>query len=47
MRGVEDLTARAAVGVLQAVGPALLMNLCIVGYNQLCDIDIDKARAHA
>ena len=41
---MDDLTVRALWGVLQAVAPALLMNLCIVGYNQLCDVDIDKAR---
>jgi 4-hydroxybenzoate polyprenyltransferase len=45
VQSVDDLTVRALWGVLQAVAPALLMNLCIVGYNQLCDVDIDKARA--
>ena len=44
---MDDLTVRALWGVLQAVAPALLMNLCIVGYNQLCDVDIDKARSPA
>ena len=33
---------RAVYGILQAVAPALLMNVCIVGYNQLCDVAIDK-----
>ena len=42
--GPEDLTVRTLVGVLQAVVPALLMNVCIVGFNQVCDVEIDKAR---
>ena len=42
-----DLTATTALGVLQAIIPALLMNVCIVGFNQLCDVDIDKVCAYA
>lgn len=41
--GPADLTAHAALGMLQAIVPALCMNVCIVGFNQLCDIEIDKA----
>jgi 4-hydroxybenzoate polyprenyltransferase len=43
--GPADFTARTLVGVLQAIVPALCMNVCIVGFNQVCDIEIDKARA--
>ena len=32
----------ALFGVLQALIPALLMNVCIVGLNQLYDVEIDK-----
>ena len=42
-----DLSVTTALGVLQAIIPALLMNICIVGFNQLCDVEIDKVRAHA
>ena len=38
----EDLTARFAAGVAAAVVPALLMNVCIVGFNQITDVEIDK-----
>ncbi len=47
VHGVEDITLHAVWGVLQAVIPALLMNICVVGFNQLCDIDIDRARIAA
>ena len=40
-----DLSVATALGVLQAIIPALFMNVCIVGFNQLCDVDIDKVRA--
>ena len=42
-----DLSITTALGVLQAIIPALFMNVCIVGFNQLCDVDIDKVRACA
>lgn len=42
LRGVDDLSLAVAWGVAQALVPALLMNLCIVGFNQLCDVEIDK-----
>jgi UbiA prenyltransferase family len=32
----------AATALLQALGPALLMNICIVGLNQLYDVEIDR-----
>jgi hypothetical protein len=35
-------TSAAVAGLLQALAPALLMNVAIVGINQLYDIDIDK-----
>lgn len=35
-------TAAAVNGLLQALVPALLMNVAIVGINQLYDVDIDK-----
>ena len=44
LRGAEDLTAAVAWGVLHAVVTALLMNVAIVGFNQVCDVEIDKAR---
>jgi hypothetical protein len=44
IRGPEDFTLRTLVGVLQAIVPALLMNVSIVGFNQVCDVEIDKAR---
>jgi homogentisate phytyltransferase/homogentisate geranylgeranyltransferase len=40
-----DLTVRTLMGVLQAIVPALCMNVCIVGFNQVCDVEIDKASA--
>lgn len=35
-------TSTAVAGLLQALVPALLMNVAIVGINQLYDVDIDK-----
>ena len=32
----------ALVGLLQALVPALLMNICIVGMNQVFDVEIDR-----
>ena len=40
----SDLNVATALGVLQAIIPALFMNVCIVGFNQLCDVEIDKVR---
>lgn len=37
-----DISLTFLVGLLQAVIPALLMNVYIVGLNQIFDIDIDK-----
>ena len=44
MQGPGNVTARAAWGMLTALVPALLMNVCIVGINQIFDVAIDKAR---
>lgn len=41
-QGSSDLGAAAAVGLAQAMIPALLMNIAIVGFNQLYDVEIDK-----
>jgi len=42
-QGAVGLNTHAAlVGLLQALSSALLMNVAIVGINQLFDIDIDK-----
>lgn len=38
-------TQAAVVGLVQALVSALLMNVAIVGINQLYDIEIDKVRA--
>ncbi|KAL3150572.1 hypothetical protein ABBQ32_000382 [Trebouxia sp. C0010 RCD-2024] len=40
--GPGDYGSQAAIGLLQALIPALLMNICIVGMNQIFDVDIDK-----
>ena len=45
LQGPADLTARAAWGLLTALVPSLLMNICIVGINQIYDVAIDKARS--
>lgn len=39
---VGDQGAAAAAALLQALVPALLMNICIVGLNQLYDVEIDR-----
>ena len=44
MQGPGGMSARAARGMLTALVPALLMNVCIVGINQIFDVAIDKAR---
>jgi len=38
----EPVTALALKGMATALVPALLMNICIVGMNQLYDVEIDK-----
>ncbi|CAL8468499.1 g8039 [Coccomyxa elongata] len=40
--GPNGWTAQALVVLLQALVPALLMNVCIVGLNQIFDVPIDK-----
>lgn len=43
--GAQDLGSAgpvAATALLQALVPALLMNICIVGLNQLYDVEIDR-----
>lgn len=42
LQGPGDYGSQAAIGLLQALIPALLMNICIVGMNQIFDVDIDK-----
>ena len=42
VQSAGDQSAIAGVALLQALVPALLMNICIVGLNQLYDIDIDR-----
>jgi homogentisate phytyltransferase/homogentisate geranylgeranyltransferase len=42
VQGPGDFGSQAAIGLLQALIPALLMNICIVGMNQIFDVDIDK-----
>ncbi|KAH7421414.1 hypothetical protein KP509_13G056000 [Ceratopteris richardii] len=39
---LEDFSMRFAIGLAQALVPALFMNVYIVGLNQISDIDIDK-----
>jgi homogentisate phytyltransferase / homogentisate geranylgeranyltransferase len=42
---MQDLSTAGWVAgraLLQALGPALLMNICIVGLNQLYDVEIDR-----
>lgn len=40
--GPADFGTAALVGLVQALIPALLMNICIVGMNQVYDVDIDR-----
>ena len=42
MQSPDQWGMPALIGVLQALIPALLMNVCIVGLNQLYDVEIDK-----
>lgn len=35
-------TSAAVIGLMQALIPALLMNVAIVGINQLYDVEIDR-----
>lgn len=43
--GSAPLTAGPAIALIQALASALLMNIAIVGINQLYDIEIDKVRS--
>jgi 4-hydroxybenzoate polyprenyltransferase len=43
-QGPNDVSRRALWGLLTALVPALLMNVCIVGINQIFDVAIDKVR---
>ena len=42
MQGADEWGVPALIGLVQAVVPALLMNVSIVGLNQLYDVEIDK-----
>ena len=42
LQGNHWMTGVAWFGVMQALVPALLMNICIVGINQIFDVAIDK-----
>lgn len=42
MQDVRTAGWVAGRALLQALGPALLMNICIVGLNQLYDVEIDR-----
>ena len=44
LNSLADVNVTTALGVLQAIIPALFMNVCIVGFNQLCDVEIDKVK---
>ena len=46
MQGPQDIGWRSLVGLLQALIPALFMNIHIVGLNQVFDINIDKVCLH-
>lgn len=37
-----DFGFPALIGLVQALVPALLMNICIVGMNQIFDVEIDR-----
>jgi homogentisate phytyltransferase/homogentisate geranylgeranyltransferase len=42
--GSAAWSAAALTGLCQALVPALLMNIAIVGINQVYDVEIDKVR---
>lgn len=42
VQGPGDFGTQALTALLQALVPALLMNICIVGMNQIFDVEIDK-----
>lgn len=42
VQGSNPITAAASIGFLQALLSALLMNICIVGINQVYDVEIDR-----
>lgn len=42
LQGPQGMARGALICLLQALVPALLMNICIVGLNQIYDVAIDK-----
>ena len=42
MQGPQGWTMQAVMCLMQALIPALLMNICIVGLNQIFDVPIDR-----
>mmetsp|Transcript_33170 Transcript_33170/g.62438 ORF Transcript_33170/g.62438 Transcript_33170/m.62438 type:complete len:420 (-) Transcript_33170:706-1965(-) len=42
VQSMQDIHVAMFTGLIQALVPALLMNISIVGLNQLCDVEIDK-----
>jgi len=42
LQGPHGWTLQAFASLLQALVPALLMNICIVGLNQIFDVPIDR-----
>lgn len=42
VQNVNELSFSFLMGLLNTISSALLANICIVGFNQLTDIDIDK-----
>ena len=42
VQGPTGWSVRAVAALLQALVPALLMNVCIVGLNQVFDVRIDR-----
>lgn len=42
VQGPHGWTLQALASLLQAMVPALLMNICIVGLNQIFDVPIDR-----
>ena len=46
MQGPQDIGWRSLRGLLQALVPSLLMNVHIVGLNQIFDVEIDKVQGY-
>ncbi len=42
LQGPHGWTLQALASLVQALVPALLMNICIVGLNQIFDVPIDR-----